>query len=335
MVCQLKQETQLKKILFTNRYTGRPLEIVKEVAPVGFCIEMLSEPTAECFAASVADADYVLAGGRVRIDEAVLSHAAKLKMVQRSGVGLDSIDLDALGRHGIPLYVNQGINSQSVAEHALLLMLASLRRLPIIHNNTVAGVWKKQEQGVQTSELHGKTVGLIGMGNIARKLSVLLRAFEVRIIYYDPFRLDAKMERELSVEFKEFAEVLSEADIVSLHCPLTDADKGMINAETIAKMKTGAILVNTARGGLVDPKALYDALADGRLAFAGIDVHESEPIPSDYPLKSLPNVILTPHIAGITADSFRHMMAEAMRNITLFDQGRLAEIEHSRYNVNK
>ena len=301
------------------------------MAPNDFRIEMLTEPTAECFAKSVVDADYILAGGRVRIDDAILDNAKQLRMIQRSGVGLDSIDLDSLRRHNIPLYVNQGINSQSVAEHALLLMLASLRRLPIIHRNTVAGVWKKQEQGVQTSELHGKTVGLIGMGNIARKLSVMLKAFGVRILYYDPFRLDAKMEQELMVEFKEFADVVSESDIVSLHCPLTDADKGMMNAETIAKMKPGAILINTARGGLVDAKALYVALADGRLSFAGIDVHESEPIPADYPLKSLPNVILTPHIAGITSDSFRNMMAEAMRNITLFDQGKLSEIEHCRY----
>ena len=331
MGSQLNEEIELKKILFTNRYTGLPLEIVKSVAPQGFRIEMLSEPTAECFAQSVVDADYILAGGRVRIDDAILDNAKQLRMIQRSGVGLDSIDLDSLRRHNIPLYVNQGINSQSVAEHALLLMLASLRRLPVIHRNTVAGIWKKQEQGVQTSELHGKTVGLIGMGNIARKLSVMLKAFGVRILYYDPFRLDAKMEQELMVELKEFAEVISESDIVSLHCPLTDADKGMMNAETISKMKPGAILINTARGGLVDAKALYAALADGRLSFAGIDVHESEPIPAEYPLKSLPNVILTPHIAGITSDSFRNMMAEALRNITLFDQGRLSEIEHCRH----
>ena len=321
----------MKKILFTNRYTGTPLEIVKGVVPKEFCIEMLAEPTVECFAKSVVDADYILAGGRVRLDDAILNNAKKLRMVQRSGVGLDSIDLEALRRHEIPLYVNQGINSQSVAEHALLLMLASLRRLPIIHRNTVSGIWKKQEQGVQTSELHGKTIGLIGMGNIARRLSALLRAFGVRIIYYDPFRLDDKMEQELTVEFKELDTLLSESDIVSLHCALTDADKGMMNTETIAKMKPGAILINTARGGLVDAKALYAALAEGRLSFAGIDVHENEPIPEDYPLKSLPNVILTPHIAGVTSDSFRRMMTEAMRNIMLFDQGRLAEIEHCRY----
>ena len=321
----------MKKILLTNRYTGLPLDIVQGAVPKDFFIEMLAEPTRECLVNSVADVDYILAGGRVRIDSVVLENAKQLKMVQRSGVGLDSLDLEALHRHGIPLYVNQGINSQSVAEHSLLLILACLRRLPILHRNTVAGIWKKQEQGVLTSELHGKTVGLVGIGNIARKLVGMLHGFGVRIIYYDPFRLEARIEQTLEVEFRELDALLSEADIVSLHCPLTDSNQEMINTNTISRMKHGAILVNTARGRLVDVKALYAALADGRLAFAGIDVHESEPLPADYPLKSLPNVILTPHIAGVTSDSFRNMMMEAMRNITLFDQGKLAEIEHCRY----
>ena len=323
----------MKTILLTNRYTGLPLEIVKGTVPENYQIAMLGEQTEECLAESVGEADYILAGGRLRIGENILCNALKLKMIQRSGVGLDSIDLEALKRRGIPLYVNQGINSQSVAEHALLLILACLRHLPVIHRNTVAGVWKKQEQGVQTSELHGKTVGLIGMGNIARKLVGLLNAFGVNVLYYDPFRLDTKAERELGIEFMELDKLLSESDIVSLHCPLTDANRGLINAESIAKMKRGAIMVNTARGGLVDSRALCEALDSGRLAFAGLDVHETEPIAADYPLKSLPNVILTPHIAGVTSDSFRCMMSEAMRNIALFDQGRLVEIEHCRYYI--
>ncbi len=292
---------------------------------------MLEEPTAGCLAESIADADYLLAGGRVRINENVLSHATSLKMIQRSGVGLDSINLEALRKHNIPLYVNKGVNSQSVAEHALLLMLACLRRLTEIHNNTVAGIWKKQEQGVRTFELHGKTVGLIGMGSIARKVARLLKPFDVRILYFDPYRLNEKTEHELSVEHTDFNTLLGESDIVSLHCPMTDENSRMINGTTLSQMKRGAILVNTARGGLVDSAALHAALQDGRLSFAGLDVHETEPIPAEYPLKSLPNIILTPHVAGVTADSFRAMMTDAMRNIELFELGRLSEIEQARY----
>ncbi|MBR5079623.1 MAG: 2-hydroxyacid dehydrogenase [Victivallales bacterium] len=321
----------MKTIFLTNHYSGTPLDIVKSALPAGFSFSMLEEPSAGCLAESIANADYLLAGGRVRIDENVLSHATSLKMVQRSGVGLDSIDLEALRRHNIPLYVNKGVNSQSVAEHALLLMLACLRRLTEIHNNTVAGIWKKQEQGVRTFELHGKTVGLVGMGSIARKVARLLNPFGIRILYFDPYRLDEKTEHELSVEHTDFNTLLGESDIVSLHCPMTDENSRMINGTTLSQMKRGAILVNTARGGLVDSAALHAALQDGRLSFAGLDVHETEPIPAEYPLKSLPNIILTPHVAGVTADSFRAMMTDAMRNIELFELGRLSEIEQARY----
>lgn len=320
-----------RKLLLTNRYSGAPLDIVTSALPADFTFSMLEEPTAGCLAESIADADYLLAGGRVRIDENALSHAAKLKMIQRSGVGLDSIDLEALRRHETPLYVNQGVNSQSVAEHALLLMLACLRRLTEIHANTVAGVWKKQEQGVHTFELHGKTVGLVGMGSIAQKVAGLLKPFGVRILYFDPFRPDEKTERELSVEYTELNTLLAESDVVSLHCPLTDGNHHLLNETSISRMKRGAVLVNTARGGLVDSVALHAALQDGQLSFAALDVHETEPIPTDYALKSLPNVILTPHVAGVTADSFRAMMSEAMRNIELFEKGRFAEIEHCKY----
>ena len=320
-----------RTILLTNHYSGAPLDIVTSALPADFTFSMLEEPTAGCLAESIADADYLLAGGRVRIDENALSHAAKLKMIQRSGVGLDSIDLEALKRRGIPLYVNRGVNSQSVAEHALLLMLACLRRLTEIHGNTVAGVWKKQEQGVHTFELHGKTVGLVGMGSIARKVAGLLKPFGVRVLYFDPFRPDEKTEHELSVEYTELNTLLAESDVVSLHCPLTDGNHHLLNETSISRMKRGAVLVNTARGGLVDSVVLHTALQDGQLSFAALDVHETEPIPADYALKSLPNVILTPHVAGVTADSFRAMMSEAMRNIELFEKGRFAEIEHCKY----
>lgn len=321
----------MKKILLTNHYSGKPLDIVKSALPTDFSFYMLEEPTVACLAESISNADYLLAGGRVRIDENALQYAANLKMIQRSGVGLDSIDPEALRRHGIPLYVNQGINAQSVAEHTLLLMLACLRRLTEIHGNTVRGIWKKQEQGVRTFELHGKTVGLVGMGSIARKVAGLLKPFGVRILYFDPFRADEKTESELAVEFADINTLLFESDIVSLHCPLTDGNRHLIDDKAILRMKRGAVLINTARGGLVDSTALQTALLDEKLSFAALDVHETEPIPADYPLKSLSNVILTPHVAGVTADSFQAMMTEAMRNIELFEIGRLSEIEHCKY----
>ena len=316
----------MKTILLTNHYPAAPYDIVKSELPEGFRLVMLSENTQECLEAAAPEADYILASGRVKLNQAVLDKAQKVKMIQRTGVGLDSLDLAALKARGIPLYVNAGVNAESVAEHALLLILACLRRLPEIHRNTAAGIWKKQEQGVKTRELAGRTVGLVGMGSIARALVRLLSGFGVTVLYYDPFRLSEERERALNVMYVPLDQLLHEAEIVSLHCPLTDGTRHLLNRETFAQMRDGAILVNTARGGLIDNAALVEALESGKLSFAGLDVHSEEPIDKENPILPLSNVILTPHIGGVTYDSFRSMMHDAMRNIKLFDEGKLDEI---------
>ena len=321
----------MKKILITNKYTGLPLNIVRQELPAGFEITFLSEQTEAALAKEITNADYLLAGGRLKITAEVLDNAPKLKMIQRSGVGLDSLDLDAIKAKGIPLYVNQGVNAQSVAEHTLLLILACLRRLTEIAANTKNGVWNKQGQGIKTAELHGKTVGIVGMGSIARTLVALLKPFGVKILYTDIARQPEGFERENNMRFVSLDELLESSDVVTLNCALTDSTRHLINFETVGKMKPGAVLVNTARGGIVDTAALYEGLKSGKISFAGIDVHEEEPIPQGYCLSELDNVILTPHIAGVTADSFRAMMQAAFRNIEKFEKGELAEIEQYRY----
>ncbi|MBQ1414177.1 MAG: hydroxyacid dehydrogenase, partial [Clostridia bacterium] len=168
--------------------------------------------------------------------------------------------------------------------------------------------------------------GLIGMGSIARTLVGLLKGFGVTVLYYDPFRLSEERENELGVTYTDMDTLLGQSDIVSLHCPLTGGTRHLINADTLCEMQDGAILINTARGGLADTAAIADALKSGKLAFAGLDVHEQEPIAADNPVLGLDNVILTPHIGGVTYDSFRVMMHDAMRNIALYDAGRLEEI---------
>ena len=321
----------MKTILLTNKYTGIPLSIVQSEIPDGFEIRFLPEQTQEALLSSVPEADYLLAGGRLKITREILGRAGRLRMIQRSGVGLDALDLDAIREKDIPLYVNQGVNAESVAEHTLLLMLACLRRLPSVSRNTRNGIWKKQEQGVQTAELMGKTVGIIGMGHIAKTLTALLKPFKTRILYYNVFREHPDFEQENNMQFASLEELLANSDIVTIHCALTDETRNLINADSLAKMKTGAVLINTARGEIVDPAAAAEALRSGKLAYAGLDVHAQEPIPEDYPLKDAENAILTPHIAGVTADSFRAMMRGAFRNIERFDQGRLEEIAPYRY----
>ena len=327
--CQ--DEKIMKKILLTNKYSEAPLAIVCEELPKGFELVFLSEQTQEALIEESKSVDYILAGGRLRITKEVLDNASRLKMIQRSGVGLDALDLGEIKKKGIPLYVNQGVNADSVAEHTLLLILACLRKLPTSNQNTKNGIWKKQEMGVQTRQLKGKTVGIVGMGNIAQTLVNLLKPFHVQILYNNLFSMSPEFEAENNMQFVDMSELYANSDIVTIHCALTPETRNLINSDSIRQMKKGAIIINTARGEIVDPNAVADALKCGKLSYAALDVHAKEPIAEDYPLKAIDNVILTPHIAGVTADSFRNMMHDAFRNIEYFDKGDLEKIAPYRF----
>ena len=209
-------------------------------------------------------------------------------------------------------------------------MLASLRNLVEINENTKRGIWKKQAQGVCTPELCGKTVGLIGMGAIGRKVAGMLKAFGAEVLYNDVSKMKQEDENALGIKFSTREEIIEKSDIISLHCPLTDDTRHMINDRAVNKMKNGVILINTARGGLIDEAALINGIKNGKIAGAGIDVYEKEPVDNSEVL-NLQNVITTPHIGGVTYDSFYQMMYQAMRNIEMFDKGQLQEIEQSRY----
>lgn len=299
--------------------------------PKGFEIRTLPENTEKALMSCVEDADYILASGRVRIGAAAMEGAKRLRMIQRTGVGLDSLDLNAIKKAGIPLYVNQGINAQSVAEHTLLLILACLRRLTVIDRNTKSGVWKKQAQGVTTRELAGKTVGIIGMGSIGKKVSMLLGAFGARVLYHSRTRLSPEEEVALGIVWAQEEEIYAAADIISLHCSLTGETRHMIDRDALSAMREGVVIVNTARGALICEEDLAQAIRSGRVGFAGLDVYETEPVNPGSPLFELENVICTPHIGGVTYDAFHGMMQAAMRNICLFEHGHLEEIENSRY----
>lgn len=321
----------MPKILHTARYTGIPWEILKSVIPDGFEVNTLDELSYECLENKAADADYFLVSGRLPIDEGVLSAAKYLKMIQRTGVGIEMLDVDAIKSHGIPVYVNAGVNAQSVAEHTLTLMLAALKRLPQINAQTHNGVWKKQQMGVTTRELKGKTVGLVGMGNIGRLVAAMLKPFEANVIYTDVFRQKEEVERNLNITYCDsFESMLPLCDILSFHCPLTNENTEMLNKETLAKMKQDAIVVNTARGKLINPDDLYDALKSGQLSAAALDTHYEEPLKEGYKLAELDNVILTPHLGGLSYEAFHQMMKDAVDNIVAFEEGRLAEIESKR-----
>lgn len=317
-------------IQITNTYKGAVLDIVKECIPEGFEARTLPANTDEALMEAVADADYILASGRLRIDENVLAHAPHLKMIQRTGVGLDTLDLEAIRKAGIPLYVNQGVNAQSVAEHTILLILACLRKLTLLDANSKRGIWQKQAQGITTYELSQKTVGVIGMGNIGKKVAGLLNAFGANVLYFDQYRPTPEEEKRLNIEFAEIDELFARSDVVTLHCALTDETRGIVNSRTLGLMKKGSMVVNTARGPLINEADLLDAIETEKIAFAGLDVHAEEPYSDHDALVCSERVIATPHIGGVTYDSFKAMIAGAMNNIAMFEKGELERIQNSR-----
>ena len=314
----------MKCIQITNTYREDVLAIVRECVPEGFLVRTLEQNSEEELLSRIGDADYVLASGRVRISASVLEAAGKLKMIQRTGVGLDSLDLDAIRAKGIPLYVNKGVNAQSVAEHTVLLILACLRKLTLIDRNSRNCIWKSKEQAITTYELAGKSVGIAGLGSVGYRVARILRAFGANISYYDANWQNLRVDEELNLHFAQLDELFAASDIITLHCL-------MINRDSLEKMKDGVNIINTVRGGLIDEKALYQAINSGKVSFAGLDVHAEEPYSPGDPLISCDHVISTPHIGGVTRDSFRKMMSDAMRNIDLYDQGRLEEIEQYRF----
>lgn len=321
----------MPKILHTYRYTGLPWEILQSVVPNGFEIKTLDEPTQEQLVREVVDADYLLVSGRLKINEEVLSATNHLKMIQRTGVGTDMLDMEAIRKRNIPVFVNSGVNARSVAEHTLTLILSSLKNIPHIDKQLKNGVWQKQQTGVTCNELFGKTVGLVGMGAIGRQVSYYLNAFGANVLYTDLFRLNTEIEKQLDLTYvPSFCELLPKVDILSFHCPLTRDNIEMLNAQSISGMKDGSIVINTARGKLIDPKALYSALKCGKLRGAALDVHYEEPTGCDYMLSSLDNVILTPHIGGLSYEAFKLMMQKAIENICFFDSAEFDKINGTR-----
>lgn len=321
----------MRTILHTASYSGLPWDILCSVVPEGFSVDTLDSLNRECLIRQAADADYFLVSGRLSIDAEVLDAAPHLKMIQRTGVGIEMLDLAAIKQRRIPVYVNAGVNAQSVAEHTLTLILACLKQLPRINKQTHSGIWAKQASGLQTRELYGKIVGLVGMGHIGRMVAHLLNAFGAVILYTDVFRQPETVEKELGLTYySSFGEMLPNVDILSFHCPLTPDNVEMLNVCTLSLMKPGAVVVNTARGKLINPDDLYDALLSGRIHSAGLDTHYEEPIKEDNRLLELDNVILTPHIGGLSFEAFRAMMKGAMDNIVAFESGQLNRIEGKR-----
>ncbi len=246
----------------------------------------------------------------------MIEAAKRLKLIAQPSIGYQHIDVEATRRAGIPVVNTAGANAVGVAEHTIMFMLCLLKKALYAHNRTSEGHWGQVEMfGMNVRELMGKVFGIVGMGRIGQDVAVRARCFGCSMIYHDPRRLAPEVETGLDLEYRELADLLREADIVSLHVPLTPETERLIGAPELAMMKPGAILLNLARGEVIDEAAVAEALISGQLSGAGIDVFTEEPVDPTNPLLRAPNVMLSPHIAGTTDESRGRMIEVTLQNI--------------------
>lgn len=243
-----------------------------------------------------------------KITRRVIDQARSLKVISKHGSGIDTIDSEAAKDRGVAVCAAAGANAPAVAEHAIALLLACAKSIPQQNTRMHAGYWDKATH--KSIELKGRTIGLIGLGNIGRRVAALCSTLGMKVIAFDPFAQQAD-----SIALVELAQIWSDADVISLHCPLTDDNRNMINAQSLAACKKGVILINTARGGLIDEAALLAAVRSGHVYAAGLDSFSQEPPPKDHVLFNETQIILSPHVGGVTGQAYIEMGVESARNL--------------------
>jgi D-3-phosphoglycerate dehydrogenase len=307
--------TNKKKIFVTESMSQQGRALLRErndIEIVEFP-NMISASDFEAMLKAQAPVHGVALGG-TRFGEPELEASEDMKVVTRIGVGYDAVDVPALSRRRIPLMVAGTANSPSVAEQAMFMMLTLAKRAVEMHSIVRDGKWGHR-LGMLPYDLFGKTVLIVGFGRIGTRTAKRCLAMEMNVLIYDPYKTAAEIKATGCEQVSDLDAALPRADFVSIHCPKTSETVGMFNAARLKRMKPTAYLINTARGGIIDETALYDALASGKLAGAGLDVFEQEPPPSGHSLFALPNVIMAPHVAGVTREAVDRMSEQTARNI--------------------
>lgn len=299
-------------------------ELIKKL-PVGFKLNFYSDYDENQKIEVLKDSHFILGFPRDFTVEN-LKQCKNLKMVQLLSAGYDYFNVKAAAKMGVSVANNGGANSIAVAEHTVMMILALYKKLEEYQQALRKGIWhREKEHPLDLYELKGKQIGIIGFGNIGKNLAQCLKGFQVQVKYYDALRYK-KAEKELNVEFLEFEELLKSSDIISIHVPLLKSTEKMIGANEFDIMKSSAIIINTARGGIVDDKALHEAITTGKIAGAGLDVfeNENEIQTGNYesPLLKLKNTVVTPHYAGHTHDTWHRRIKNGYQNIVNYTKGK-------------
>jgi D-3-phosphoglycerate dehydrogenase len=297
---------------------SRPLVVVAgQINPDGLAllerearVVVSNEETEAGMIKAAADAAGILFRLKPACTASLMAACKHLKVVGRHGVGLDTVDIPAASRLGIAVVHAPGSNSQAVAEHALMLMLTCVKRTLRVDRQTRAGEWDAPKRPVANTELAGKTLGIIGVGNVGRRVAKFAAAIGMRVLAYDKYVPADELRRRGVEPVESLEQLLPQVDVLTCHTPLTEETRHMIGGKSLALMKDGAVYINTSRGGVQDERALFEALTRGKLAAAGIDVFEEEPTSRDNPLLNLDNVVVSSHVAGVTREANRQMAVQ-------------------------
>jgi D-3-phosphoglycerate dehydrogenase len=312
---------QTSTILIESRpfcaFDPKPLEQLKSAGLKLIDLRGKGVDQAE-FVEALKIADIILCGNDLKVSDSVLDMAPRLKAIAKQGAGLDTVDIAAASRRGLPVFHTPGANNQSVADHTFAMILCLARR--ILHCDRSLREKRWEHTRIMGLEIWNKTLGLIGLGAIGRCVALRAKGFQMRVLAHDPY-WPQEFAAEQGIARVSIEELLKASDIVSLHVPLTPENQNLINARTLKWMKPTALLINAARGGIVNEVDLYHALKQKVIAGAGIDVFEKEP-PGDSPLLELENVVLTPHTAAFTYEGMNNMSVSIVEQIIDFCNGK-------------
>jgi len=310
------------KVYVTRPLPEPALALIRERTEMRLWEQDEIPPPRDVLLREVADVDGLLALLTDRIDEELLARAPRLRVVANYAVGFDNVDVAAATRRGVVVTNTPGVLTETVADFAMAMILAAARRLVEADRYTRSHRWRSwQPMLFLGQDVHGATLGLVGLGRIGSAVARRARGFDMRILYYDVVRRE-DLEREMGIVYRPLEEVLRESDFISIHTPLTPETRHLIGREQLRMMKPTAVLVNTARGPIVDTMALYEALRDGVIWAAALDVFEVEPVPPDHPLLTLDNVTVAPHIASASVRTRTQMALMAAENLLAVLEGR-------------
>jgi phosphoglycerate dehydrogenase-like enzyme len=310
----MESQRPLALIVYNRSWNSYPWvrEVTLQEAPPEFDVEFCVNTDADALHRLLPRADFVVT---TQLTQDWLPYLKRCQLVQHQGVGYDGIDAAALARAGIPLAVTTAGTVIGVAEHTILLNLALYKQIVPVHESLRRGEYDQMGWRVNSHFLFGKTLGIVGFGRIGRRVAHLARAFDVSLIYYDAIRAPKDIEQDLGAAFLPLADLIAASDIITVHIPALPETRGLFGADQFARMKRGALFINTSRGETYDMDALYRALQSGHLGGAGLDVFNPEPPPRDHPILQLPNVVCTPHMATGTIEAHHEKASAQFENM--------------------